>query len=103
MEQQLQAEREEESSRKAILEQERRDRELALRIAHSEAELIPEDTGDGGPRRYTTHSSLHANLMFLIKAAVCADSRFLMCCLSLDIMPCGFLKESPVLAVVLLT
>lgn len=52
MERQLQAEREEEAARQAILEQERRDRELALRIAQSEAELIPEDTGDG-LRRYT--------------------------------------------------
>lgn len=53
MERQLQAEREEEAARQAMLQQERRDRELALRIAQSEAELIPEDTGDGGLRRYT--------------------------------------------------
>ncbi|MCJ8749990.1 hypothetical protein PDJAM_G00193930 [Pangasius djambal] len=50
MERQLQAEQEEEAARQAVLEQERRDRELALRIAQSEAELIPEDTGDGGLR-----------------------------------------------------
>ncbi|MCI4395794.1 hypothetical protein PGIGA_G00196110 [Pangasianodon gigas] len=50
MERQLQAEREEEAARQAVLEQERRDRELALRIAQSEAELIPEDTGDSGLR-----------------------------------------------------
>ncbi|XP_034017504.1 myosin VIa isoform X3 [Thalassophryne amazonica] len=43
MELQLQAEREEEAAQQAILEQERRDRELALRIAQSEAELIPEE------------------------------------------------------------
>ncbi|XP_071324130.1 unconventional myosin-VI isoform X1 [Trachinotus anak] len=43
MEVQLQAEREEEAARQAVLEQERRDRELALRIAQSEAELIPEE------------------------------------------------------------
>uniref|UniRef100_A0A665VKM3 Unconventional myosin-VI n=1 Tax=Echeneis naucrates TaxID=173247 RepID=A0A665VKM3_ECHNA len=43
MELQLQAEREEEAARQAVLEQERRDRELALRIAQSEAELIPEE------------------------------------------------------------
>lgn len=53
MELQLQAEQEEQASRQTILEQERRDRELALRIAQSEAELIPEDVGDGGLRRYT--------------------------------------------------
>ncbi|KAG7220508.1 hypothetical protein INR49_018035 [Caranx melampygus] len=52
MELQLQAEREEEASRQAVLEQERRDRELALRIAQSEAELIPEETQlDSGLRR----------------------------------------------------
>ncbi|XP_047015857.2 myosin VIa isoform X5 [Ictalurus punctatus] len=51
MERQLEAEREEEAARQAVLDQERRDRELALRIAQSEAELIPEDTGDGGLRR----------------------------------------------------
>ncbi|XP_049335539.1 myosin VIa isoform X3 [Astyanax mexicanus] len=43
MERQLEAEREEEAARQAVLEQERRDRELALRIAQSEAELIPEE------------------------------------------------------------
>nr|XP_033935933.1 unconventional myosin-VI-like [Pseudochaenichthys georgianus] len=44
MEQQLLLERDEEASRQTVLEQERRDRELALRIAHSEAELIEEST-----------------------------------------------------------
>lgn len=54
MELQLQGEREEEAARQAVLEQERRDRELALRIAQSEAELIPEDTpNDSGLRRYS--------------------------------------------------
>ncbi|XP_062266934.1 myosin VIa isoform X2 [Platichthys flesus] len=43
MDVQLLAEREEEASRQAVLEQERRDRELALRIAQSESELIPEE------------------------------------------------------------
>ncbi|XP_013884703.1 unconventional myosin-VI isoform X8 [Austrofundulus limnaeus] len=52
MELQLQAEREEEAARQAVLEQERRDRELALRIAQSEAELIPEEAQtDLGLRR----------------------------------------------------
>ncbi|KAL7872353.1 hypothetical protein SRHO_G00073360 [Serrasalmus rhombeus] len=50
MERQLEAEREEETARQAVLEQERRDRELALRIAQSEAELIPEEAGDAGLR-----------------------------------------------------
>ncbi|KAG7460636.1 hypothetical protein MATL_G00200880 [Megalops atlanticus] len=44
MEMQLEAEREEEAQRQAVLEQERRDRELAMRIAQSEAELIAEET-----------------------------------------------------------
>nr|XP_043905499.1 myosin VIa isoform X3 [Solea senegalensis] len=52
MEVQFQAEREEDAARQTILEQERRDRELALRIAQSEAELIPEETlNDAGLRR----------------------------------------------------
>ncbi|XP_058611322.1 myosin VIa isoform X6 [Onychostoma macrolepis] len=52
MELQLQAEREQEAGQQAVLEQERRDRELALRIAQSEAELIPEETPvDAGLRR----------------------------------------------------
>ncbi|XP_019740479.1 unconventional myosin-VI-like isoform X2 [Hippocampus comes] len=44
MERQLEADRQEEISRQAVLEQERRDRELALRIARSEAELIPDES-----------------------------------------------------------
>ncbi|TKS75336.1 Unconventional myosin-VI [Collichthys lucidus] len=52
MELQLLAEREEEAARQAVLEQERRDRELALRIAQSESELIPEEVqNDSGLRR----------------------------------------------------
>lgn len=54
---QLQAEREEEAARQAVLEQERRDRELALRIAQSEAELIPEESGEAGLRRYANRST----------------------------------------------
>ncbi|XP_048841051.1 myosin VIa isoform X7 [Brienomyrus brachyistius] len=49
---QLEAEREEEARRQTMLEQERRDRELALRIAQSEAELIADDTQiEAGLRR----------------------------------------------------
>lgn len=60
MELQLQVEREEEAARQAVLEQERRDRELALRIAQSEAELIPEETtNDFGLRRYKRHLATH--------------------------------------------
>ncbi|TRY86976.1 hypothetical protein DNTS_032763 [Danionella cerebrum] len=43
LEMQLSLEREEETQRQTILEQERRDRELAMRIAQSEAELIQDD------------------------------------------------------------
>uniref|UniRef100_A0A8C8G3W0 Unconventional myosin-VI n=1 Tax=Oncorhynchus tshawytscha TaxID=74940 RepID=A0A8C8G3W0_ONCTS len=51
MDVQLEAEREEEAVRQNILEQERRDRELAMRIAQSEAELIPEESqNDAGLR-----------------------------------------------------
>ncbi|XP_053566432.1 unconventional myosin-VI isoform X2 [Bombina bombina] len=44
VERQLAIEREEESQQQTILEQERRDRELAMRIAQSEAELISEES-----------------------------------------------------------
>ncbi|CAB1342765.1 unnamed protein product [Coregonus sp. 'balchen'] len=51
MDVQLEAEREEAAARQNILEQERRDRELAMRIAQSESELIPEDSqNDAGLR-----------------------------------------------------
>uniref|UniRef100_G3T1H2 Unconventional myosin-VI n=1 Tax=Loxodonta africana TaxID=9785 RepID=G3T1H2_LOXAF len=43
VEAQLARQREEESQQQAVLEQERRDRELALRIAQSEAELITDE------------------------------------------------------------
>lgn len=43
MEIELAAEREQQVQRATILEQERRDRELAMRIAQSEAELITEE------------------------------------------------------------
>ncbi|KAM3595479.1 uncharacterized protein V6R79_024107 [Siganus canaliculatus] len=49
---QLALEREEQAQRSTILEQERRDRELAMRIAQSEAELITEEGQmDAGLRR----------------------------------------------------
>ncbi|KAE8603146.1 hypothetical protein XENTR_v10014237 [Xenopus tropicalis] len=51
VEMQLARDREEESQQQAILEQERRDRELAMRIAQSEAELINEDGPDSALRR----------------------------------------------------
>lgn len=51
---QLALEREEQVQRTTILEQERRDRELAMRIAQSEAELITEEGQiDAGLRRYS--------------------------------------------------
>lgn len=50
---QLALEREEQAQRTTMLEQERRDRELAMRIAQSEAELITEEgQTDAGLRRY---------------------------------------------------
>ncbi|KAG8582058.1 hypothetical protein GDO81_007897 [Engystomops pustulosus] len=52
VEMQLAKEREEESQQQTILEQERRDRELAMRIAQSDAELINEEYGpDSALRR----------------------------------------------------
>uniref|UniRef100_A0A3B3WCE8 Unconventional myosin-VI n=1 Tax=Poecilia mexicana TaxID=48701 RepID=A0A3B3WCE8_9TELE len=50
-EQRRRQEEEERLARQAVLEQERRDRELAMRIAQSEAELIPDETlNDSGLR-----------------------------------------------------
>ncbi|MBZ3882000.1 Unconventional myosin-VI [Sciurus carolinensis] len=52
VEEQLARQREEESQQQAVLEQERRDRELALRIAQSESELISDEAqGDLALRR----------------------------------------------------
>ncbi|XP_069582617.1 unconventional myosin-VI isoform X6 [Ranitomeya imitator] len=52
VEMQLARDREEESQQQTIFEQERRDRELAMRIAQSEAELINEESGaDSALRR----------------------------------------------------
>ncbi|XP_078504213.1 unconventional myosin-VI isoform X4 [Lissotriton helveticus] len=51
VEMQLALEREEETQQQTILEQERRDRELAMRIAQSEAELISEEGQTDSLRR----------------------------------------------------
>uniref|UniRef100_A0A3B3WBP3 Unconventional myosin-VI n=1 Tax=Poecilia mexicana TaxID=48701 RepID=A0A3B3WBP3_9TELE len=62
-EQRRRQEEEERLARQAVLEQERRDRELAMRIAQSEAELIPDETlndsGLRGPLLLTCTSSSH--------------------------------------------
>lgn len=51
---QLALEREEQAQRTTMLEQEKRDRELAMRIAQSEAELITEEGQmEAGLRRYS--------------------------------------------------
>ncbi|XP_045354780.1 unconventional myosin-VI isoform X9 [Leopardus geoffroyi] len=56
VEEQLARQREEESQQQAVLEQERRDRELALRIAQSEAELISDEAqADLVLRRLDSH------------------------------------------------
>uniref|UniRef100_A0A672PRM6 Unconventional myosin-VI n=1 Tax=Sinocyclocheilus grahami TaxID=75366 RepID=A0A672PRM6_SINGR len=57
LEMQLALEREEETQRQTMLEQERRDRELAMRIAQSEAELIP-DEAQIDPNRKNPRSPL---------------------------------------------
>ncbi|XP_062857939.1 myosin VIa isoform X1 [Trichomycterus rosablanca] len=56
MERQLEAEKEEDAARETLLQQERRDRELALRIAQSEAELIQEE-GDAARSNGSVPSS----------------------------------------------
>uniref|UniRef100_A0A8C6LJC9 Unconventional myosin-VI n=1 Tax=Nothobranchius furzeri TaxID=105023 RepID=A0A8C6LJC9_NOTFU len=61
LEKQMALEREEQAQNAAVLEQERRDRELAMRIAQSEAELISEEgQGDPSLRRYSTYVILTA-------------------------------------------
>lgn len=66
VEAQLAREREEASQQQTILEQERRDHELALRIARSESELINDEAQvDPNLRRYCTFS-----VMLLEKAVV---------------------------------
>ncbi|XP_005861507.1 PREDICTED: unconventional myosin-VI isoform X1 [Myotis brandtii] len=60
VEEQLARQREEESQQQAVLEQERRDRELALRIAQSEAELISDEAqADLALRSYFSSSVTH--------------------------------------------
>lgn len=54
VEMQLAKDREEESQQQTVLEQERRDRELAMRIAQSEAELINEEFGPDSALRSIT-------------------------------------------------
>ncbi|NWX64914.1 MYO6 protein, partial [Promerops cafer] len=59
IEAQLAREREEETQHQAVLEQERRDHELAMRIAQSEAELISDEAQlDLGLRRYGVYGTL---------------------------------------------
>uniref|UniRef100_A0A663NBF9 Unconventional myosin-VI n=1 Tax=Athene cunicularia TaxID=194338 RepID=A0A663NBF9_ATHCN len=62
IEAQLAREREEETQHQAVLEQERRDHELAMRIAQSEAELISDEAQlDLGLRRYGVNSGKDGN------------------------------------------
>ncbi|XP_053457842.1 unconventional myosin-VI isoform X2 [Nycticebus coucang] len=62
VEAQLARQREEESQQQAVLEQERRDRELALRIAQSEAELISDEAqADPALRSLESHPVTSTN------------------------------------------
>ncbi|XP_049751870.1 unconventional myosin-VI isoform X2 [Elephas maximus indicus] len=62
VEAQLARQREEESQQQAVLEQERRDRELALRIAQSEAELITDEAqADPALRSLDSHPVISKN------------------------------------------
>lgn len=71
---QLALEREEEVQRQAVLEQERRDRELAMRIAQNETELIQDEAQiDLSLRRYKhmqTHSCSFLSLLKLVSGNV---------------------------------
>ncbi|XP_066109858.1 unconventional myosin-VI isoform X2 [Saccopteryx bilineata] len=76
VEEQLARQREEESQQQAVLEQERRDRELALRIAQSEAELISDEAQldsalrriDGGGPKMTPEQMAKEMSEFLSRA-----------------------------------
>uniref|UniRef100_A0AAQ5YSV8 Unconventional myosin-VI n=1 Tax=Amphiprion ocellaris TaxID=80972 RepID=A0AAQ5YSV8_AMPOC len=64
---QLALEREEQVQHAAILEQERRDRELAMRIAQSEAELITEEGQmDAALRRYSIANSAYVCMIHVL-------------------------------------
>uniref|UniRef100_A0A3B3Y122 Unconventional myosin-VI n=1 Tax=Poecilia mexicana TaxID=48701 RepID=A0A3B3Y122_9TELE len=62
-EQRRRQEEEERLARQAVLEQERRDRELAMRIAQSEAELIPDETLNDSGLRSSAHILLTRPIM----------------------------------------
>uniref|UniRef100_A0A8C1IZ85 Unconventional myosin-VI n=1 Tax=Cyprinus carpio TaxID=7962 RepID=A0A8C1IZ85_CYPCA len=64
IEMQLALEREEETQRQTMLEQERRDRELAMRIAQSEAELI-QDEAQMDPNLRSSFPSTSVDIPFL--------------------------------------
>ncbi|NWW66487.1 MYO6 protein, partial [Ifrita kowaldi] len=67
IEAQLAREREEETQHQAVLEQERRDHELAMRIAQSEAELISDEAQlDLGLRRYGVKLFLCQYIWFML-------------------------------------
>lgn len=66
LEMQLALDQEEETQTQAMLEQERRDRELAMRIAQSEAELIQDEAQmDPSLRRY---ARTHTRTLIIIKS-----------------------------------
>uniref|UniRef100_A0A8C2BYR7 Unconventional myosin-VI n=1 Tax=Cyprinus carpio TaxID=7962 RepID=A0A8C2BYR7_CYPCA len=70
VEMQLALEREEETQRQTVLEQEKRDRELAMRIAQSEAELIQDEAQmDPSLRRYKYEAKENSKLLLLCVAA----------------------------------
>ncbi|XP_044243044.1 unconventional myosin-VI isoform X4 [Ursus arctos] len=83
VEEQLARQREEESQQQAVLEQERRDRELALRIAQSEAELISDEA--------------QADLVLRRRKYTCFHTSFLIKGLCLDCQDCCYLSECEIM------
>ncbi|NXA65561.1 MYO6 protein, partial [Mohoua ochrocephala] len=87
IEAQLAREREEETQHQAVLEQERRDHELAMRIAQSEAELISDEAQlDLGLRRYGVKQLLFPlcvcfSLPILIPLRLCSCCFYVTLCL----------------------
>ncbi|RXN01394.1 hypothetical protein EOD39_6953 [Acipenser ruthenus] len=75
LEMQLAAEREEETRRQAVLEQERRDRELAMRIAQSESELITEETQPDPALRSYKKAQVNIMILFYENVSMANDTR----------------------------
>ncbi|XP_044243043.2 unconventional myosin-VI isoform X3 [Ursus arctos] len=102
VEEQLARQREEESQQQAVLEQERRDRELALRIAQSEAELISDEAQAdlvlrSSDSRPVTSKINGARPKMTPRKYTCFHTSFLIKGLCLDCQDCCYLSECEIM------